>query len=230
MNRFYVADLTTPHPEIADTEAHHLRNVLRMKPGELIELFDGQGTSARAVIDTVKRDRVLTSIQDISKEERPDAARLTVAASPPKGDRLKWMIEKLTELGVGRYVPLLTERTVVTPRETRLERLQSTVIAACKQSGRQWLMELSEPQTIEENLTANSTEDVVIAHPGLSESALPSAGRPCLLLIGPEGGFVQDEIVAALSAGATGVSWPGTVLRTETAAVAISTLLLSCRG
>jgi len=230
MNRFYVADLTTSHPEIADTEAHHLRNVLRMKPGELIELFDGRGTSAKAVIDTVKRDRVLTSTQEISKAERLESARLTVAASPPKGDRLKWMIEKLTELGVGRYVPLLTERTVVTPRETRLERLQSTVIAACKQSGRQWLMELSEPQTIEEMLAANSTEDVVIAHPGFPESALPSAARPCLLLIGPEGGFVEDEIAAAMSAGATGVSWPGTVLRTETAAIAISTWLLSSRG
>jgi 16S rRNA (uracil1498-N3)-methyltransferase len=151
-------------------------------------------------------------------------------ASPPKGDRLKWMVEKLTELGVDRFVPLQTQRTVVTPRETRLDRLQTTIIAACKQSGRTRLMAVDAGVGLAAGLTAAADCRLILAHPSPSHVASAAdelRGRDQILMVGPEGGFTDDEVQAALTAGAEPMHWPDTVLRTETAAVAFSAVVLS---
>ncbi len=213
---------------LEDSEAHHVLNVLRMKPGERLVLFDGQGCSAVAQIARVsRRDAECEILEKQPAEQRTSTLR--VAASPPKADRLRWMVEKLTELGVAEYIPLRTERTVVTPGETKMEKLRATVIAACKQCHRATLMNVMELCRLETVLQQNAGP-FLLAHPGTQVdwqklgSGLPEGA---ILLIGPEGGFTDTEVELATVHGARFVSWPGTILRTETAAIAFASALIS---
>ena len=127
-------------------ESRHLARVSRHVAGDLVELFDGQGFATLARVVEVGKDRVeLIAEGEPIPEARPRCS-LTLATAIPKGDRFDWLVEKATEIGVGRLIPLVTERSVVDPRESKLERLRRTIIEACKQSGRNRLMTL-EPVT-----------------------------------------------------------------------------------
>jgi 16S rRNA (uracil1498-N3)-methyltransferase len=131
-------------------------------------------------------------------------------------------VEKATELGVARLIPLRTSRGVVDPRDTKLERLRNVIIESCKQSRRPWLMELSAPQDF--SVVIHSKEHCLVADP--SGSALPAAitvkNTATVIAIGPEGGWTADELAAARSAGAAIVSLGDSILRIETAAVAVA--------
>lgn len=213
---------------LEDSEAHHVLNVLRMKPGDRLVLFDGQGASAEAQLTRVtRRDAECEIVESRPAEIRTSSLR--VAASPPKADRLRWMVEKLTEIGVEEYIPLRTERTVVTPGETKMEKLRATVIAACKQCHRPSLMNVREMCRME-TLLQQHAGPFLLAHPGMAADwQTLSAELPddAILLIGPEGGFTETEVELAVTRGARFVSWPGTILRTETAAIAFASALIS---
>ena len=229
--------LLTDDVVVDDTEAHHLLHVLRFKPGDQLQLFDGCGVEADAVVTRISRREVfctVTTRRQASQIDR-DRIRVTVIAAPPKADRLKWMVEKLTEIGVERLILLQTDRTEVTPGESRREKLRSSVIAACKQCRRNELMQLSPLQTLTSVLDdvagARLPGELWIAHPSPSTPTLSSPAvtpiQSRLLLIGPEGGFTDAELQAALNADARVISWPHTILRIETAAVVFATRLLS---
>jgi 16S rRNA (uracil1498-N3)-methyltransferase len=226
MHRFFVESLTESTAEIIDAEAHHLTHVLRLKPGDKLQLLDGKGTTAQATVESVGRNSAVAAVDSLDHQERPERGLLTVAAAPPKGDRLKWMIEKLTEIGVDRFIPLQTERGTVTPRETKLDRLQTTVISACKQSGRAWLMTVGQPCSLPDVLADANQSGIFIGHPGSADARCVSRHDNRLLLIGPEGGFTEDEVRLAIAAGAKTLTWPGTILRTETAAITLAAVLL----
>lgn len=138
----YVQDLTSDITVIEDAEAHHVLNVLRMREGDELTLFDGRGRLAIAVITGRTRRSVTCRLKSRTQATDSPGESLTVYASPPKGERLRWMVEKLTELGVTRLVLLETTHSVVIPGESRLEKLQAAVIAACKQSRRARMMDL----------------------------------------------------------------------------------------
>jgi len=143
----------------------------------------------------------------------------------PKGDRQKWLVEKTTELGVTRIIPLVTERGVAQPVEAALQRLRRGVIEASKQCGRNRLMEIGEPRSAAELFAENAVAETrLIAHFG---------GRPMnathfpfnidlIAAIGPEGGFTEAEVAAATAAGWRSVSLGSRILRVETAAIAIA--------
>lgn len=218
---------------LEDTEAHHVLHVLRMKPGGSLILFDGKGCSVEARITAVTRRDVTCEIFGTRTISTPRSPRLHVAAAPPKADRLRWMVEKLTELGVAEYRPLQTERTVVTPGETRLDKLRSTVISACKQCGRSILMNIRELCSLEDMLLQEPQTPVVVAHPGEStnwESITCSVQSDILLLIGPEGGFTSAEMLSLQAREVETISWPGTILRTETAAITFAAVLMNRLG
>lgn len=231
--------------EITDAEAHHLLHVLRIRTGQTLSLFDGSGNLADAVVESTTRRSVLCRVLQRHSVPRESAGKLTVAVSPPKGDRLRWMIEKLTELAVSRIILLDCERTIAEPGETRLEKLRGTAVAACKQSRQAWLPEL-QPLTGFNSLLNRARQlecRIAIAHPPveLAESASmlttsqPDSLKPTpdvasdaaeqLLLIGPEGGFTETEVAAAVAAGARLLHWPRSILRTETAAIVFTALL-----
>lgn len=243
----YVPNIEPEILRIEDQEAHHLLNVLRLKKGDLLQVFDGRGQVAETqILATTRRN---ADVRVLSRTTCPESAmhRITVAAAPPKGDRLRWMVEKLTELGVARLVLLQTSRTVVNPGDTKLEKLQSYVISACKQSGRLRLMEIAGLSTLDEvlHLHSKSSDQLVLAHPNVndSESVTADAGAATahcmdrvarrsddgfseLLLIGPEGGFADDEIAKIRQHQPRQIIWPENILRIETAAVVFSTMLL----
>lgn len=218
-----------------DSEAHHLQHVLRLKPGDQVCLFDGCGTEADAVITRISRREVFCAVSDRRKTLPTTFRRLTVLAAPPKADRLKWMIEKLTEIGVERLILLQTERTIVTPGESRIEKLRSSVVSACKQCRRNDLMQLSPLQSMTSvlaDLHADRLQgELWIAHPSTDPESrsivMSPTVQPRLLLIGPEGGFTNDEFQAAVNAGARVAAWPNTVLRIETAAIVFAAQLLA---
>ena len=230
LDRFHCEDLAKSTVALSDSEAHHAIHVLRLKTNDTIELFDGAGTTATGIITAISRSTVTASVQSKHFVERRTSGQLSVAASPPKGDRLKWMIEKLTEIGVDRYIPLQTTRTVVDPRKTKLDKLGATVISAAKQSEQAWLMDIAPATSLSDLLAAQlSNCQFHLAHPYETGSDTTAAADEQLtdhvLLIGPEGGFTDDEVSLARQSGATPICLAGTILRIETAAIAFSAIL-----
>lgn len=228
-NRFHIANLPDSGTATLDgLEAHHLLHVLRASKGDIVELFDGVGLVAQAEIVAAGRRDVELRIVESRREAAP-VRQIVIGTAVPKGDRFDWLIEKATELGVTRIVPLVTQRSVVDPRDSKLDKLRQTVIAACKQSGRNHLLELS-PVTPWADYVRDTlaTCPSFIAHPGpeprVMSSALIGDSANFAFAIGPEGGFTDEEVEMALANNVTPVSLGPLILRIETAAVALAAI------
>lgn len=231
LDRFYVPEgIDQSETELPAEEAHHALHVLRKGPGDQLSLFDGRGRVATGRIAKAGRKSVRVAIEELSAPEPPPAREIVLAVALPKGERTRWLVEKATEIGVSRLIPLRTERSVVDPRPSRLARLRQTVIAACKQSGRNRLMEIEDPIAFPEWLNENSTSaaQLVCDRSGLPiNSRVPRissfdhsrAPQEVHVSIGPEGGFSPYELQAARSLGATVVRLGDAILRVETAAI-----------
>src|SRR5437764_1194287 len=142
-NRYYINCPLAPGPiELEGPEAHHLSTVCRSNPGDRVCLFNGDGHEYPASLRSVGKRQVNLEILGKEVSSRELGHRLEIAAPLPKGDRGQFLIEKLTELGVTRFMPLRTRRSVVHPGEVRLDRLQRYVIEASKQCGRNVLMKV----------------------------------------------------------------------------------------
>ena len=231
-HRFYCPQLVEAGSvTLTDSEAHHLAHVLRSQQGDIVELFDGNGLVATCRIATLRKRDVELEVQSARREKLPQKG-LTIATAVPKGDRFDWLIEKATELGVSQLIPLTTSRSVVDPRTSKLDKLRQTVVAACKQSGRNHLMEIgsvtSWPDFIRQFVPDHT---VLIAHPQgeLLESVGPLPAnheKPLIIAIGPEGGFSDVEIQLALRAGANVIQLGRQILRIETAAIGLAAKIL----
>ena len=218
MDRFF-----TPLPLVAGEfvldgpEAHHLATVRRAGAGECVILFNGDGVEYLAEILGTGKRTVTLQIGERREVSRERHHALTVAAAMPKGDRGDFLVEKLVELGVSRFVPLITERTVVVPKESRLESLRRTVIEASKQCGRNVLMTIDEPaKWMQFSKRGDLPATKLILNPTATQP-LTQQQMPCVIAVGPEGGFTDDEVQAA---NWLGVSLGPTILRIETAALA----------
>lgn len=211
-------------------EARHLTRVLRARIGDEVVLFDGTGTAWPARVAGVHRDRVdLETTATLVDPPHPGPA-VTLAVALPKGERQKWLVEKLTELGVDRLVPLVTARGVAEATASARARLERGVIEACKQCGRNRLMEIGEPQSLSSLLAAVGDAELIVADPGGKPLAHPRAAGVAggvLALVGPEGGFTPEELAAATAAGAVRTTLGPHILRVETAAIAVAALLTS---
>lgn len=227
-------------PVTADTvlleqaEAHHLLHVMRAKVGQQVVIFDGSGCEFAARINKLSRSSVELAVLSREAVDRELKIPVTLGVALPKGDRQKWLVEKLTELGVHRLVPLETTRGVAQPVSSALERLTRNVIEASKQCGRNLLLHLDSPQSAASFFSAGATGQNVlrwIAHPdgsrigGEMELARGHGGLQNIsLAVGPEGGFTDEEVSLAISAGWKCVSLGNRILRIETAAVALAAL------
>jgi 16S rRNA (uracil1498-N3)-methyltransferase len=227
-NRFYANCPLAPGPVVlTGAEAHHLATVMRCRPGDAVCVFNGDGAEYPAIVVEVHKRQVVLEVSRHHNPQRELTFRLEVAAPMPKGDRGDFLVEKLTELGVTRFVPLKTQRSVVHPRDTRLEKLQRTVIEASKQCGRNLLMEVG-PLTdwADYCRDAELPSLRLLAHPGMDSP--PSRGdADVTVAVGPEGGFIDDEVAAAQAAGWRGVGLGPRILRVETAALALAVLVAS---
>src|SRR5262249_7346690 len=184
--RFYVNCPLGVGPVVLDgPEARHLATVCRVRPGETVCLFNGDGREYPARVTAVSKRDVSLDVTIVESPLRELGFRVEVAAPLPKGDRAQFLVEKLTELGATSFTPLQTARSVVHPRETKLDRLQRHVIEASKQCGRNVLMEVRPLTDWAEFLRRGDLPaQKVLAHPGGAKWA-PEVGVTAAA-VGPE--------------------------------------------
>jgi len=224
-----------PTASLVGDEARHLARVLRAKVGDTVRVFDGSGTEWPARIDSIGRDRVDLALGEPIEPAETGGRSLTLAVALPKGDRQKWMVEKLTELGATRLVPLVTSRGVAEATPAAVERLKRSVIEACKQCGRSTLLEIAEPRPLASCVAEKPPGSLgLVTDPRgkpISDAISPASadGADVVALVGPEGGFTDEEFAAAVEAGFTAVSLGRHVLRIETAAVAVAAVVAATR-
>lgn len=222
---------------LAGAEAHHLLHVLRARSGDEVVLFDGSGAEFAARVEQTGRSTVELALLAKHEIDRELAVAVTLGVALPKGDRQKWLVEKLTELGVRRLVPLETERGVAQPVAAAIDRLRRSVIEASKQCGRNRLMEIAAAQSLANFLQqAEPTAARWFAHPGgialgqLLEAYVQQDAPGVCVAIGPEGGFTDAEAACATAAGWQLVGLGERILRIETAAVALAALATTLRA
>lgn len=219
---FYAPDIehTLTLPE---SDSQHAVRVLRMQPGAELTVIDGRGFSYRCrLLDAHSRH---ASVVIEAKEAMPLCWRqqLTVAVSPTKhNDRMEWLVEKLTEIGVNRIVPLLSKRSE--RKEIKVERLEKIAVAAMKQSLKAVLPVIEPMMPVRRFIEQCTVEQRFIAHcdEGSPRQLLSHLYRPftdAAIMIGPEGDFAPDEVELALSSGWLPVTLGDNRLRTETAAL-----------
>jgi 16S rRNA (uracil1498-N3)-methyltransferase len=210
-------------------EARHLVRVLRGQVGDDVVVFSGAGVEWPAQITRLGRDEAELAVGPARPD--PDAVdpEVSIAVALPKGERQKWLVEKLTEFGVARLIPLETERGVAEATPAACERLRRGVIEACKQCGRNRLMEIGEPRSVATALAdmPPGSRTVIADRGGISlePRGLAVNTTSLLALVGPEGGFTAAEIAAAEQAGAIRVGLGPHILRIETAAIALAARL-----
>jgi 16S rRNA (uracil1498-N3)-methyltransferase len=212
-------------------QSRHLRDVLRIRPGEAVELFDGTGRTAPAKVCRVE-GAVELEVGAIH-EGQAAAIRLAIAAAPPKGSRADWLVEKLSELGVSAYIPLQSARTVVHPEEGKLGRWQRLATESAKQCKRADVMRVLPPTQVK-SLGIDPAYAGWVKWCLSTRDALPPALaglgslRPggLLALIGPEGGWTDTEEQFLSDSGFASVHLTSTILRIETAAITVAALVM----
>lgn len=214
-----------------EAESQHLAKVMRANVGDVVVGFDGKGTEYQIELTTVGKKKVVGTVRSQTEVSREASRRLTLAVALPKGDRQRWLVEKCVELGVTRLVPLLTKRGVAQPVEKAIERLRRAVIEASKQCERNHLMVVEQGQSLEEVFASRPAASYLL-HPSgeaIHHDAIVPA-KEVLAIIGPEGGFTDEEVAEAAEHGCQIVSLGPRILRVETAALAIATLVTALPG
>ena len=236
--RFYC-----PEPIFAEQElelpasvAHHVR-VRRLAEGETVVLFDGHGGE---IAGSLSFEGKKTSV--LLGQHRPKEAELggeiTLIQALPSGDKMDWIIEKAVELGVHRVIPVAAQRSVLklsgARLEKRLEHWRSIIISASEQCGRNQLMHLSAPKTLEQAIAGSAREHRLLCAPEAGQTLaahLEASYHQQIkvgslsLLIGPEGGWSPDEMAVASQQGVIKIRFGTRVLRTETAGLAMVSAL-----
>jgi len=225
MHRFFIP----PQPAGKSTvilrgqEAHHLRSVLRLKAGALVELFDGRGTIYLARVTGEKDDTVLLTIEKTWQEGLSNPFPLTLAQAILKGKKMDLVCQKATELGVESMVPLHTRYCQAQKNMgQKFARWQRIVLESCKQCGRSTPMALHPPLSLEKLDSSSYRYLIFCWEKENRQQLLPETFKTpgkILLLIGPEGGFAEGEQRWAMEQGFLSVTLGANVLRAETAAI-----------
>jgi 16S rRNA (uracil1498-N3)-methyltransferase len=231
---------------LVESEAHHCVDVLRLGVRSRVVVFNGRGSEITAEITAIEKGSVQLK-ELISARTEPLRCAITLAQAIPKGKNMDLIVQKATELGVAKIVPLLSDRTVVHLEEEELqkkrEKWKQVVIEAAKQSGQNWLPEIAGPITpkqffaefgrYELPLVASLQNDARSLKKVLADFREQHERRPgsALILVGPEGDFTPAETSWAKSAGCVPVSLGPIVLRTETASIySLSVLAYELQG
>jgi 16S rRNA (uracil1498-N3)-methyltransferase len=235
--RFHVPE-ATPGARLALPEhvAHHARDVLRLRAGSPVRVFDGSGSEFEAVLEEVTRRGIIARLAGPVAPKAESALRLVLALPPLKGDRMEWAIEKATELGVTEIWPVVTARTDAAGRPalqgTRQERWEKVAGGAAEQCGRAVVPGIR-PTTTFAMLMAEAFDGSRLLFSPLASDPIPQGtARPgaALCVVGPPGGWEPAEEQAAVEHGFTLVALGPRILRTETAAVTVVGVLQSLWG
>ena len=218
----------------------HVARVLRLVVGAELTLFDGRGGEWQARITGVRGKAVEATVGAHLAVERESPLQVTLLQALARGEKMDWVLQKATELGVARIVPVATERSVVQldgeRADRRIAHWQGVVAAACEQCGRNRLPEILPPARLEAACAASTATLKLLLAPGATASlaavaaSATRAANGLALLIGPEGGLADAEQAVAMRAGFQPVSFGPRVLRTETASIAALGLLQGLAG
>ena len=221
--RFYISCPLTPGlVTLQGPEAHHLATVCRFRPGDEVCLFNGDGHEYAASVVSVARQQVRLDVSSVQTPLRESEIRIEVAAPLPKGDRARFLVEKLTELGVSTFVPFAHAEERCSSRETKLDHLQRYVIEASKQCGRNVLLRVHALTDWSDYCGRDDLPAVrIVADPGGASASWPT-GPEVALAVGPEGGFTDEEIEGARAQGWQVVGLGPRLLRIETAAIVMA--------
>jgi 16S rRNA (uracil1498-N3)-methyltransferase len=233
LTRVYVDAALAPGTivELPAETASHLAKVLRARSGDRVILFSGDGREYVGAIESVRGSRVTASVGDGANVDRESPLAITLVQCVPRGDRMDFIVQKATELGVTRIVPVLSQRSVVrfdaSQKESKVAHWRAVVLNACEQCGRNRLPIIEAPAPLIGYLGSSaSTTARLVLEPDVASAAPPSNLDTAVeIAIGPEGGFADEELDAFRIAGFTRVQLGPRILRTETAAIAALTWL-----
>lgn len=205
---------------------HQLRSVFRLHEGSKAIFFDGSGTDYVSEIVSLTKTECAFRVDETRNVKPLARVRLAIAASLIKKDNMEWVVQKGTELGASEFIPLVSERSE--KKGFNIERAKKIMVEACEQSGRSELPTIREPQTLEEFLEGEKRKVVAFHMSGapLDKEKVVTGGE-LVALIGPEGGWSEREVALFEEKGVEVASLPTPVLRAETAAIAIASILLS---
>lgn len=240
MHRFFVDNLSGASDNIIITgsDVNHIKNVLRLKIGEHIMISDGSGTDYECSISDIGSDMVTADIEDVFKNAAELPVKITLFQGMPKSDKLELIIQKAVELGVYEIVPVITKRTVVKiddkKVDKKLDRYNGIAESAGKQSGRGIVPVVKPFISFKQALEYAKTLDMnLIPYEearGMEysrEVIKDIHGKKSLgIFIGPEGGFAKEEVDMALDMGAKCITLGNRILRTETAGLAILSIIM----
>lgn len=227
--------------EIIGEECNHIVKVLRHDIGDLITLCDGHGMDYLCRIEEMDKKRVVvTVLEKISSKTEP-VTKITLFQGLPKSDKMEWIIQKTTELGVDEIYPMNTTRAIVKIKDDKREkdkvqRWQKVALEACKQSNRSRVPTVYSIINFSDALEMKNQFDLMIIpyekqQEGSLQSLLQSfQGQKIAILIGPEGGFEEEEVQLAVKKGVFPISLGPRILRTETAAIISVGLVMSYKG
>lgn len=240
MHRFFIE-----HSQIQDgklyvegTDVNHIKNVLRMKPGDQVMVSDGEGMQYLCALEAFDSGLVWFGIVDTWRENRELSSKLYLFQGLPKGDKMELIIQKATELGAYELVPMVTGRTVVRLDEKKAEkknvRWNAIAESAAKQSGRSVIPRVRGAMTFSEALAYAGNLDVLLIPYEKAEGMEATRkaiegirpGQSVGIFIGPEGGFEEGEVEQAMEKGAAPVTLGRRILRTETAGFVVLSMLL----
>lgn len=241
MSRFFVDDpgaFSDRSVVITGEDVNHVKNVLRLKENDELIVSDGRGRDYHCRISGITNEEVVADICDICDNFSELSTEITLFQGFPKGDKMELIIQKTVELGVTRIVPVMTKRTVVKlddkKAKKKTERYNMIAESAAKQSGRGMIPEVTMPVSFAEAVSMAEKLDMNIIPYEEAEGVEYSRniiksikGKKSLgIFIGPEGGFAREEVEKALDAGASAITLGHRILRTETAGMAVVSIIM----
>ena len=231
--RAYVATPPVPGaPAALDAEeSHHVARVLRLRAGDPLVVFDGRGGEWEATVDAVGRDGVAVVVGAPRPGDPEAALAVTIVQAFVRPERMEWVLQKGTEIGVAAFRIVPAERSEAPPSPARLDRYRRIVLEACKQSGRRRLpaLEVAALEAPPEGVDAIVLDPALDARP-LGEVLQTSRAGRVWIAVGPEGGFSDEEIAACAARGWVRASLGPRTLRTETAGAIAAAIVLHVRG
>lgn len=241
MHRFFISEenLQGESVVLKDKQAHQICNVLRMSPGEHIIVLNNQGWEYEVALESVGKSEITGHVIEKREATGEPAVQITLYQSLVKQDKFEWILQKCTEVGVRRFVPLITQRSVIRDADDiglkKLSRWRSIIKEAAEQSGRGLIPELSRAISLEKAIgnlagfgccliASRQTEGLGVRR-ALRRSDKRSPAT-IALFVGPEGGFTEEEMKHSRATGIVPISLGRRILRTETAAVVAASLIL----
>ncbi|WIW69771.1 MULTISPECIES: 16S rRNA (uracil(1498)-N(3))-methyltransferase [Anaerosinus] len=240
MRRFFVADVVEDKIKIDGSDAHHIRRVLRYKLGDKLIVVDGSGKVMEAFIIEISDEMVIAEVKEVLDNNTESPIELILAQCLPKGDKMELVVQKAVELGVSTIYPIVSENCVVKYDEkkkmARQIKWQKIADEAAKQCGRTILPtveSVTELKIFLENIDSNL--EALMCYEGEAEEPIKkilaeSLANRFLVLIGPEGGFTKNEVEICQKAGLKIATLGKRILRTETAAIAASAIVMYEKG